>query len=113
MFMYLTMVQFLKTYARNLKIYFTSTSLFPIDMSRAIGQGKCVFISEHDLAVNKEETKQWLNYAIKTPLEESQVNDICLQSEGWFTGLVLIKSLYDNGQSTRVKGDEKIITDYF
>ena len=110
----LELIEQLVAYApQNLKIYFTATSLFPIDMSRAIGQGNCVFINEHDLAVNKEETKQWLSYAIKAPLDENQINDICLQSEGWFTGLVLIKSLYDNDQSIRVNGDEKIITDYF
>ncbi|WP_283788214.1 LuxR C-terminal-related transcriptional regulator [Bermanella sp. WJH001] len=97
----------------NLKIYFTATSLFPIDMSRAIGQGQCVFIDEKNLALNKEEAKQWLSYAIKAPLEENQINDIFLQSEGWFTGLVLIKYLYENDQPTKVKGDEKIITDYF
>ncbi|MFT5593119.1 MAG: LuxR family maltose regulon positive regulatory protein [Oceanicoccus sp.] len=97
----------------NLHIYFTATSVFPIAMSRAVGQGLCVHFNEHDLALSKVETQQWLSHSIKEPLEPAQLDTMYLQSEGWFTGLVLIKQLFESDKLTKINGDELIIVDYF
>lgn len=97
----------------NLKLYFTCTSTFPIDVARLVAQGQCVRYNEHDLALSKEETLQWLSNVIKEPLEPIQVDEIYRQSAGWFAGLVLIKEVYQSTHTTKIKGDERILSEYF
>ena len=110
----LALLEELMAYAPpNLKMYFTSTSIFPLDVARFVAQGQCARYSEHDLALNKEETTQWLSNVIKEPLEPIQIDEIHSQSAGWFAGLVLIKNVYDTHQTTKVKGDERVLCEYF
>jgi LuxR family maltose regulon positive regulatory protein len=97
----------------NLKIYFTATASFQIKAARFMAQGLCTRYGEHDLALSKDETIQWLSHSIKEPLEPIQIDDIYAQSEGWFAGLVLIRKIYDETQSTKVQGDERLLREYF
>ncbi|NVK39185.1 MAG: hypothetical protein HWE18_14755 [Gammaproteobacteria bacterium] len=97
----------------NVKWYFTSQQTFPFPISRYIGQGVCSIYSEDDLKLSRDETLQWLSHTFKEPLEHSDVDAIFEQSAGWFTGLVLIKTLHDQKQQYWVKGDETIIESYF
>ena len=97
----------------NLKLYFTCSFVFPIEVARLVAQGQCVRYNEHDLALNKDETLQWLSNVIKEPLEPIQIDEIFRQSAGWFAGLVLIKEVYQSTHTTKIKGDERVLNEYF
>lgn len=97
----------------NLILYFTCTSDFTLPVARYISQGVCVQYDEHDLSLSKDETIQWIAYSIKEPLESLQIDEIYDQSHGWFAGLVLIKNIYGTEQTTKVKGNETVLQEYF
>ncbi len=105
--------QWLEYAGPNVKWYFTSRQRFPFAISRYMGQGLCSVFTETDLALSREETQQWLSNSVKVPFVSADVDAVFEQSAGWFTGLVLIKTLHDQTQHFWVKGDETVISDYF
>jgi len=96
----------------NFRLYLTSRTRPAMPLARLISQNVVKVFDEHQLRFSLAETTDWLGRQFDQTFSELQVQAFYDLSNGWQTGLELLKNLYQQNSVIEVEGDESLLCDY-